>query len=114
MRFLERIQEDSEGSFPVTPKNGSYVIGASNGISALFAILIMANFGRRPILIAGEATMAIFTFMTALGISQVWGMLSFVTLNLFLFSFHFSQGSMAWFYVSEVSNDTAAGFASSG
>ena len=58
--------------------------------------------------------MAIFTFMTALGISQVWGMLSFVMLNLFLFSFHFSQGSMAWFYVSEVSNDTAAGFASSG
>ena len=90
VRFLERIQEDSAGAFPVSPKNGSYVIGASNGISALCAILIMANFGRRPILIAGEATMAIFTFMTALGISQVWGMLSFIMLNAFLFSFHFS------------------------
>ena len=89
-------------------------MGACNGVSALFAIFIMANFGRRTIFIVGEAAMAICTGLSALGILQGWGWLAFIGLNCYLWAFHLSQGSMAWFYVSEVTNDNAAGLASSG
>ena len=65
-------------------------MGACNGVSALCAIFIMSNFGRRPILIFGEAAMAICTFFSGLGVYSVSGMLGFVMLNIYICAFHLS------------------------
>ena len=51
-RLLEQIEEEG-GEFPLTPVQGTLVIGLSNATFSLIAIAIVANFGRRPIFIFG-------------------------------------------------------------
>ena len=110
-RLLEQMEEEG-GSFPLTPLQGTYIIGFSNALFAILAILIVTNFGRRPIYIFGQLIMSIFLFVCGLSVFYSWHMTSFVMLNAFIGSFQLSQGSVAWLYIPEVTVDVTSGFAS--
>lgn len=45
---------------------------------------------------------------------QEWNLASFILINMFIASFHWSTGGVAWLYTSEVAIDAASGFTSSG
>ena len=79
--------EEEGGSFPLTPLQGTYIIGFSNALFAILAILIVTNFGRRPIYIFGQLIMSIFLFVCGLSVFYSWHMTSFVMLNAFIGSF---------------------------
>ena len=51
-RLLTKMEEDG-GEFPLTPLQGTYVVGFVNAISATLAVFIISLAGRRPILIIG-------------------------------------------------------------
>merc|ERR1712060_17320 len=106
--------QEQGGDFPLTPLQGTYVIGACNGITASMALLIITKFGRRPIFITGQFAMACFMFLTGLSVLNEWNMSSFIMINLFITGFQFSQGSVAWLYVPEVCVDSATGLAVAG
>lgn len=105
--------EQQGGSFPLTPLEGTYVIGAANAISAILAIGVISFFGRRSILITGHFFMSIWLFVCGLSILYQWNMSAFIMVNLFIATYHLSQGSVAWLYVPEVTVDAASGFAAS-
>ena len=87
------------------------MIGLSNAVAALIAILTIQVFGRRTIYISGQFFMAVFLFLCGLCVLEGWNLPSFVFLCLFIVSFQLSQGSVAWLYIPEVLVDAASGFA---
>ena len=110
-RLLVKMEEQG-GSFPLTPRQGTYVIGAVNGLAALLALYTITLQGRRPIFIQGQFFMAVWLFLCGLSVLNAWNMTAFVSINLFITSFQLSQGSTAWLYVPEVCVDAATGLAS--
>ena len=55
--MLENIQTISEGSFPITPLGGTYILGVTNALSATLAYFAIERFGRRTLLIFGQLSM---------------------------------------------------------
>ena len=109
-RLLVKMQEGG-GEFPLTPRQGTYVIGAVNGLAALLAIWTITLQGRRPIFIQGQFFMAVWLFLCGLSVLEQWNMTAFISINLFITSFQLSQGSTAWLYVPEVCVDSGTGLA---
>ena len=103
--------EEEGDDFPLTPLQGTYVVGFVNGISASLAIFVISVAGRRPILIIGELFMTLFLFLCGLSLYHQWNVTAFVMINLLITSFHWSQGSVALLYFAEVCVDAASGFA---
>ena len=97
----------------MSPLEGTYVIGSANAISAILAVCVISMFGRRPILITGHFFMSVWLFICGLSVYNQWNMTAFIMINLFIASYHLSQGSVAWLYVPEVTVDAASGFAAS-
>jgi len=85
-RLLIRI-EDQGGEFPLTPRQGTYVISAVNLISATSAILFVSLVGRRTIFIAGQFFMGVFLFLCGLSVLYEWNLEAFIFINLFITSF---------------------------
>ena len=54
--------------------------------------------------------MAVFLFLCGLSVQQGWNLEAFITLCLFIGTFEFTQGSVAWLYIPEVTVDAATGF----
>ena len=79
--------EESGGDLPLTALQGTYVIGATNVISAILAISFISVVGRRPIFITGELAMCICLFLCGLAILNSWNMTSFIMINLFITAF---------------------------
>merc|ERR1719469_696197 len=102
--------EEQGGGFPLTPIQGTYVIGASNAIAAILAIGTIQMFGRRSILICGQLSMALCLFVCGLSVLNEWNITAFVMINLLITAYHLSQGSVAWLYIPEVTVDAASGF----
>ena len=109
-RLLVRMQEQG-GGFPLSPLQGTYVIGGVNATAALIAIAMIGKIGRRPIFITGQFTMGVFLFFCGLSVLMQWNMSSFIFICLFIAAFQLSQGSCAWLYVPEVCVDSATGLA---
>jgi len=81
------MEEKGGGEFPLSPKEGTYVIGSVNAISAIIAIGTIQMFGRRTILISGQFFMALWLFLCGLSVYCSWNLASFIMLNLFITSF---------------------------
>lgn len=101
------MEEEGGGSFPLTPLQGTYIIGAVNGIAATLTILIVATFGRRTILVSGQFFMGLFMILCGVSIMQEWNLASFILINLLIVSYHWSTGGVSWLYTSEVGIDAA-------
>ena len=104
------MAEQGGGSFPLSPIQGTYVIGCCNAIPALIAILTIQMFGRRTIYITGQFFMALSLFLCGYSILMGWNLASFISLCLLVSWYQLSQGSVAWLYVAEVTVDAASGF----
>ena len=96
-------------SFPLTPLEGTYIIGLNNAVFSLLAILLIISFGRRTLLTAGSFFMALSTFMCGLCILYEWNMAAFISVNVFIMCYHFSTGAVNWLYIPEVTVDVASG-----
>ena len=90
---------------------GGYLVGATNAIASLIVILYVERVGRKTILAAGQLAMTIALFFCGLAVLNQWNLTSFIMILLGIVSYHFSQGSVAWLYVPEVTVDAAAGLA---
>ena len=47
------MEEEGDGSFPITPLTGTYIVGLSNAIPAIFMIAGINWLGRKTIYMAG-------------------------------------------------------------
>ena len=52
-RLLVKMEEEGDGSFPITPLTGTYIVGLSNAIPAIFMIAGINWLGRKTIYMAG-------------------------------------------------------------
>ena len=81
------MEEESGGSFPISPRLGTYIISLSNAIPALICIITINWFGRRPLYIGGQFFMALFCFMCGFCLLNSYNMAAFVSLCLFITSY---------------------------
>ena len=75
------------GGVTLTPTQGTYLIGLSNAIPAILAILTIQVFGRRTIFITGQFFMAIWLFFFGYFMYEAENLVSLITLCLFLATF---------------------------
>ena len=104
------MEEQGGGSFPLTPTQGTYIIGLSNAIPAMAAILTIQVLGRRTIYITGQFFMSVFLVLCGVSALEGWNLMTFISLCLLITCYHLSQGSVAWLYIPEVTVDAASGF----
>lgn len=112
-RLLEKMNEQDEGGekFPLTPIQGTYIIGFANALGASIPILYANKIGRRPVFIYGSLAVTISLFFCGLAILKSWNLTSFIMIIVFIFFFHFSYGDFLLLYIPEVCLDSASGFA---
>lgn len=104
------MAEQSSGSdFPITPIQGTLIVGISNAAGGLFPLFYAGRIGLKTVLTLGHLAMAICLFMIGLSVQQQWDMTSFILIVVFIISYQLSTGSHAWIYVPEVCIDSATG-----
>lgn len=85
------------------------MVGCVNWFGALVSPIPLAYFGRKQLLFWGQIAMGLSLCVVA--IFQIYDMSIplIVALCVFITSFQFSQGPIAWMYAAEVAVDTALG-----
>ena len=86
-RLVVSMNESSDGEFPISPLAATYIMGVMQAVGAMFAYLPITYFGRKPILMFGQLSMAICWFICGLGLILEWYITVFVCLLLFIFFF---------------------------
>ena len=81
------MEEEGGGSFPLTPTQGTYVIGAINLIGAILAIAVVQMLGRRTIFIFGQLLMSLTLFVCGLMVIENQNLTTIVMLYLFMATF---------------------------
>lgn len=84
------MEEQGGGDFPLTPLEGTYVIGVSNAFFACIALFIITYFGRRPIFVIGQISMAVSLIFCGVAIQQGWNLTSFIMLCVFIACYQMS------------------------
>jgi len=85
-RMLVQMTEQA-GSFPLTPLQGTYVLGAVNGVTSVLAVACISFFGRKPILYVGQFAMGFFMMLCGVSVMYEENMMSFIAINFFIASF---------------------------
>lgn len=62
--IFENMQDKKKKKRFLTPRVGTYLVGAANAVAALIGTQVVGCFGRRALLITGHIAMAIVHFMT--------------------------------------------------
>ena len=83
-RLLVQMEEQGGGKFPISPLQGTYIIGLSNLLPTLLALFTIQWLGRRTIYIHGQFFMSVFLFICGLCVLNGWNLASFVALCLFV------------------------------
>ena len=65
-RLIVQIKEQGDGTFPITPVQGTYIVGGSQVLGAFFTFLYAGRIGRRPVFIIGYFLMALVLFVCGL------------------------------------------------
>ena len=113
-RLLEKMNEeagDGGEKFPLTPIQGTYVIGFANAIGASIPVLYANRIGRRTLFNIGYLAMAVILFICGLSILKSWNLTSFIMIIVFILVYHFTAGNFTLLYNPEVLVDSASGFA---
>ena len=104
--------ESGEGEkFPITPIQGTYLIGLANAIGTCIPILYANKIGRRTIFYLGFLSMAIILFICGLSTYNSWNATSFIMIIVFIFACQLTIGDFTLLYNAEVLVDAASGFA---
>ena len=116
MAFSNTILEDILGdpdeqtsSSGFTARQGTYVVGLVNFLSACLSILSLRFFGRRTLLLIGHAGICLsYLFMAVFTITGVdYGVLAM--LCSFLLIYQNTSGPVAWAYAAETCCDVSLG-----
>ena len=97
------------GAIGFTAKQGSYIVGSFSFLGSLLAPIPLMMFGRKTLLLWGQISMGLSLIL--IGIFQILEMTTplLIFLLIFIWSFQFSQGPIAWMYSAEIAVDTALG-----
>ena len=84
-------------------------MGCVNWAGAIISPIPLSYFGRKTLLFWGHIAMGIS--LTAVAICEImdWSIPLIICICIFITSFQFSQGPIAWMYAAEVAVDTALG-----
>ena len=102
-------QMAEKGAISITAKQGSYMVGCVNWLGAILAPIPLSFFGRKTLLFWGQIAMGISLVMTGIFQQLDMSIPIIISLCIFITSFQFSQGPIAWMYAAEVAVDTALG-----
>jgi sugar porter (SP) family MFS transporter len=80
----------------------SVIIGLTNLVFTVLAMLVIDRFGRRRLLLIGSLGLAACLASTAYGFARGAGGLVLVSLIAYIAFFAFSLGSVIWVYISEI------------
>mmetsp|Transcript_11546 Transcript_11546/g.13759 ORF Transcript_11546/g.13759 Transcript_11546/m.13759 type:complete len:158 (-) Transcript_11546:115-588(-) len=108
-QLLVQIEKQGDEDFPLTPIQGTYLIGLANFIASTLPLLYIHRVGRKPIFVTGFLAMALAMFFCGLSVYYQWNVSTFVMIIVLIFAFHMSTGGLTWVYVPEVCVDTATG-----
>jgi len=103
------FQEINEEGGSITPRVGSYIVGIVNCLSSLFSIYIVKKFMRRSLLMVGHIAMALCHVGVAFCKQLGYDIGTVIMINLFLISYEWTTGPIAWIYTSEIVVDSAFG-----
>ena len=112
--ILRILRDETNGQFPVSPRNGAFIIGITNLVFAILSVLTINKFGRRTILLYGQLFMTVANAL--IGVFKVTKLYipCFIFMLVFIAIFQLSQGSLSFMYVSEVTTDASIGLANAG
>ena len=65
--ILTTWQEESKGTFPISPITGAYLLGIANFVFALLSTIPIKYLGMRTIMIFGQIGMAICHLLIGIG-----------------------------------------------
>ena len=107
-RMLININEQT-GTELISPVAGTYLMGITNTVGAILAVIPISRMGRKTIYLTGYLGMTILHVLV--GLSQIYSlnMLQFVCILCFLLTFQIFQGGPAWLYFSETIVDASSG-----
>ena len=101
---------NKNNSSALSPRVGTYLVGIVNFVASFLSIFIVKVFKRKTLLIYGHFFIGVCHILV--GIFDIYGidMGVVIMINLFLVSYEFTTGPIAWLYASEVVVDSALGF----
>ena len=98
-----------KGAISLTGKQGSYLVGCINWAGALISPIPLVYYGRKTLLFWGQLSMGASLCLTAIFTLLDYSIPVIICICIFIISFQFSQGPIAWMYAAEVAVDTALG-----
>lgn len=107
--ILLKLKEETNGEFPIQPRDGTILINLVTPIVAVLSFLVYKSLNRRTLLLLSH------TFLVAahgaIGLSMITEqyVILFVCMLLFLAWFQFFEGAMCFIYPAEVCVDTGMG-----
>eukprot|EP00347_Sterkiella_histriomuscorum_P013305 403365224 len=107
--ILQRINKETGSG--ISPRLGTILIGVTNFIGSVVSLFIVKKLGRKPLTVFGNFTMALFLFLIGLFSYLQFNNPMLVMMLLFLFTFQQCDGPLFYMYCSEITVDTALGFA---
>ena len=70
---------------------------------------VVQAFGRKTLLVFGQVGFAVILFVAGLCLYLEQNMIAYISICLFVMAFNLTQGSVAWLYVPEVTQDEQSG-----
>lgn len=67
-RLLINMDKASNGTFPISPMTGTWILGVVNMTFSLIAFFVIGTFGRRTLLVGGSLAMGICLISSGLSI----------------------------------------------
>lgn len=106
--MLDTLNNDGN-NFPLTPAQGTYVIGITGFIGALLGQPVINRTPRKLNFLAWQGVMGISMCLTAIFKMADQNMALFVFICLYAILYQTSQGPLIWIYSNEVTVDSAGG-----
>ena len=107
--LLESMNSKSTGSFPITPRQGTYILGMVDLFGGTLAMYTVTLFSRKCLFLFGNFSIAICHMV--IGMATVYGDagIAFGGIVLFIFIFVNTSGPVCWIYADETVSDAGLG-----
>lgn len=106
-QMLAEMHKSGKG---LSPRAGTYLIGAVNALSSLLSIVTVKTFPRKPLVVAGHFLIGLSYLLLAIFNSYQMNDLALAMLLFFLLFYENTTGPVAWLYAAETTIDAALGF----
>jgi len=98
-----------EGCFPLTPINGTVVLGVCGFIGSLMGPFVIGNMKRKMNMLFGHASMGVVMILMAIFKIYNINIPLFICICLYAVLYQISLGAAIWMYSNEVTVDSAGG-----